>query len=101
MGYIFLDQGGAVAWSSKQQKDPALSSTEAELVTLTHSTTHTQAIKVLKHKLSYSSNNPILLLDNITGAITVSKDPRHALQLKHVQSCHFWVRSTIKGKLSK
>jgi hypothetical protein len=25
MGYIFLDQGGGVAWSSKQQKDPALS----------------------------------------------------------------------------
>ena len=96
MGYVFLDQGGAVAWSSKQQKDPALSSTEAELVALTHGATQAQALKVLKHEMGYGSVDPIVLLGDNTGAIAVSKDPRHASRLKHVQSRHFWVRNAIK-----
>jgi len=96
MGYVFLNQGGVVAWSSKQQKDPTLSPTEAELVALTHGATQAQALKVLKHKMGYGSNDPIVLLGDNTGAIAVLKDPRHASQLKHVQSCHFWVHNAIK-----
>lgn len=81
------------------QKDPALLSTEAKLFALTHGATQAQAIKILKRNMGYGSNDPIVLLGGNAGAIAASKDPCHALQLKHVQHCHFWVRNAIKVKI--
>jgi hypothetical protein len=74
------------SWCERGQRSP----------THPNGATQAQALKDLKQEMGCSGNDLIVLLGNNTEAITVSKDPRHALQLKHVQSCHFWVRNAIK-----
>ena len=76
--------GGPVAWSSKLQKVPALSSTEAEYMVLTDAMTEALWLRPLLTELNVLNDNPTDILVDNQGAINLSKNADFHKRTKHI-----------------
>src|SRR5260370_13060860 len=74
-GYAFLFCRAVIAWSVKKQPTLALSSTEAEYMTMTHSRKELVFIKHLFHDIGIPVPTPIPLLVDNQSAIALAENP--------------------------
>ena len=96
-GYIFTSCGGAVSWLSKKQPTTALSTTEAEYMSLTAAAQEAKWISnFLTEILSKKLNTIILHCDN-KGAIDLSKGIGYKARTKHISIKHHFIRECIEN----
>ena len=97
-GYLMTFSGEAISWQSKLQKCVALSTTEAEYITVAEGCKEMLWIKRLLHELGVKQEMYILLCDN-QSAIHLSKNSTFHSRSKHIDVRHHWIRDVLDEKL--
>ena len=94
-GYAIYLQGNLIAWKSKSQKSVALSSSEAEYISISEVTKDVLFIKQVLEFLEQDIKYPIIVrVDNI-GAIYMAENNMSNNQTKHVNTRYHFVREII------
>jgi hypothetical protein len=113
IGYIVTIAGGPVCWYSSRQKIIALSTYEAEYITLTEATKEAIWVKGFINDLNVSFNIPTvplevgshfttvpIFVDN-QAAIKLAYNPEFHKGSKHINTCYHFVREhTRNGDIS-
>ncbi len=73
-GNVFIMSGGAVAWSVKKQGSIALSTLEAEYISLSHATHHVIWHQMLVRELGFEPDHPFNLNNDNCGAIALTHE---------------------------
>jgi hypothetical protein len=95
-GFILSLFNGPVAWQASKQKTVTTSTTEAELLSLSHSAREVISIIQLFHQISFDLKQiPVILCDNQQSVRLIQAErPQLTTKLKHVDIHHFWLRQT-------
>lgn len=95
-GYIFLFQGAAISWSSKKQLTIALSSTEAEYMSLSTSAQEALWLKQLEEEFWPELKGiPITLYCDNQSAISISGKEIYHARSKHIDVRYHFVREKV------
>lgn len=97
--YVFINQGGAISWSSKRQPTVALSTTEAEYMALSSATQEALWLQQLGSELEPDLfQEPIdLFCDNKSAINLATTDAYHA-RTKHIDVRHHFLREKVEDK---
>ena len=95
--YSFHMGVGAVTWSSKKQYVVALSSTEAEYVTQTHTAKEAMYLRAFVQEIR-GLEKPIAINCDNQGAITLSKDNKFHAQTKHIDIRYHFIQEAVKDR---
>jgi hypothetical protein len=98
-GYVYLSNGGAISWGSKRQTTIALSTTEAEYVAISEAAREAMWLRYLYGEMGFVQKEPILLLGDNDGSISMAKNPQFHKRTKHVDIRWHWVRDLVKDGL--
>lgn len=113
-GYLFTYSPSIISWKSRRQRTVALSTTEAEYMSISDCSRHALWIKkvfeelnvslapnsVIKDSISvYSSNDAISIFNDNNGTIILTKDPVINDRSKHIDICYHFIREKVKEKL--
>ncbi|KAJ3507815.1 hypothetical protein NMY22_g16815 [Coprinellus aureogranulatus] len=94
-GYVFMSNGAAVGWSSKRQQMVALSSTEAEYISMCAAGQHLAWLRTFFEDIGHPQADPTTLFNDNQGAIALSKDPQYRSRTKHIQRKFHFVRDDL------
>jgi len=99
-GYTFILAGGAVSWSSKKQQTVALSTTEAEYMSLTQATKEGIWIQRFLEEIGFGSAapHPTTIYDDNQGCIALSRNSVYHARTKHIDVRHHFVREKVEAK---
>lgn len=97
-GYVFIFQSAAITWVTKKQKTVALSSTEAEFMSITAAIQESIWLKRLDAEINPESKNNILIMCDNRGAIQVAVNNNYSSRTKHVDIKTKFIRQKIDTK---
>ena len=99
-GYIYLHAGAIspVSWRSKKQATVALSTCEAEYVSVSHAVQEAKFLRQLKSDLTGIEPRKILLQTDNKSAIELAKNPINHQRSKHIDIKHHFIRDEIKSE---
>ncbi|XP_031782193.1 secreted RxLR effector protein 161-like [Nasonia vitripennis] len=92
-GYVFTMQGAAVSWNSKRQPTVALSSTEAEYLSLSAATQESVWLQRLTSQLLITRNEEPLVV-----YCDMSENSRFSARTKHTNVRHHFIKENIDNK---
>lgn len=99
-GYLFsLSNGGAICWSSKLQRTPALSSTEAEYMACSATAQEAVWLRRLVKSLGMVVDEPTLICQDNMGAQALTQDTVYHSRTKHIDVRHHYVRQLVEDKV--
>ncbi|EFZ03308.2 Integrase, catalytic core [Metarhizium robertsii ARSEF 23] len=93
-GYLMKLFNGAIMWQSSKQKTVTTSTTEAELLSLSHTARETISLYRLFQQIEFNPElQPRILCDNQQTVGLIQKErPQLTSKLKHVDIHNFWLR---------
>ena len=95
-GYLFQISGGAVSWRSKKQTCVALSTAEAEYITLASATQEAMWLRQLICDLNIDAGlQAIVLFEDNQSAISMSKNTQFHGRSKHISIKYHFVRDQV------
>jgi hypothetical protein len=96
-GYCFKLFNGAIQWQANRQKTVTLSTTEAELLALSHASKELQALDRLFNHISLDiDQRTVINCDNQQTVGIVTKElPKLSSKLRHVDIHQFWLRQEV------
>ena len=97
-GYAFLLCGGAISWSSKKQKTPALSTVEAEYMAASAATKEAMWWRTQIRGLGYDTSHATTLYSDSQGSISLSKNPDHHANTKHIALRYHFIRHHVSKR---
>ena len=97
-GYIFYLANGPISWKSKEQKTVALSSTEAEYMSLTAAAQEALHLRELLPIFSIDVSLPTVIYEDNEGALQLANNPVHHDKTKHINIKHHFIRETVASK---
>jgi len=97
-GYVFVYQHGAISWATKLQKTIALSSTEAELMSVVAATQEAIWLKRLVNELTGNKEQNIVLFCDNKGAIQIALNNSYSPRTKHVDIKAKFVHELIEKR---
>jgi hypothetical protein len=97
-GYIFYLANGPISWKSKEQKTVALSSTEAEYMSLTAAAQEALHLRELLPIFSIDVSTPTVIYEDNEGALQLANNPVHHDKTKHINIKHHFIRDTVASK---
>ncbi len=96
--FVFMIGGGAISWNSKQQPIITLSTTKVEYMVNTQATKETICISKLMMDLGYMEEKKVMVIRcNNQGAISLTKNPTHHAQTKHIDVQHHFVQEQVEN----
>jgi hypothetical protein len=97
-GYLFQLFGGPIDWRSTKQKTVTTSSTEAELLSLSHAAKETLWWKRLFHYILLDPGHMVTIdCDNQQTIRLLTKEtPKLNTKLRHVDIHHHWLRQEVQ-----
>src|ERR1035438_3988213 len=99
MGYLYISAGGAVSWTSKCQPSTALSTTEAEYMSVTQVAKEAIWLTVLLKELEVrTTEEPMIIKVDNQGSIHLAKYPEYHARTKHIDIQHHFIQETIEMK---
>jgi hypothetical protein len=98
-GYVFLVGGGAVTWRSKKQTTIALSSTEAEYISLSEAGREACWLRSLYEELGYTQIIPNIIKGDNNGSIAMAQNPQFHKRAKHIATRWHWIRDLVQNKI--
>ena len=90
-GYVFLSNAGTITWMSKKQAMVALSTTEAEYVVISEAACKATWLRHLYGELGFIQKEPVLLLGDNGGSISMTKNPQFHKRTKYINIRWHWV----------
>lgn len=98
-GYLFKMSNGAITWYSKRQPTVALSTAEAEYLSMSSAIQEALWLKQLASELDQSlANKSIKLKCDNQSALDLSKSDGFSNRTKHIDVRHHFIRDHIKNK---
>ena len=98
-GEIFQLGNNPISWRSKKQSIVALSSCEAEYVSLCSATQEVVWLRRLLSSVGFTQNNPTTIYEDNQGAICLSKNPKDHSRTKHVDVKYHYTRDVMEQKM--
>jgi hypothetical protein len=83
-GYVFVLAGGAVSWSSKLQRVVALSSSEAEFISIADAVAEAKYLRALLSELGCPQQGPTTIFEDNQGCIFMAKNDAFGKRTKHI-----------------
>jgi len=99
-GFVFLLNGGAVSWASKKQTSIALSTTEAEYMSMTQAAKEIIWLRVLLEELealTHIRQMSQLHRDN-QGALALARNPEYQTRTKHIDIQYHFIRELVTAE---
>jgi hypothetical protein len=93
-GFIFFF-GGPISWKSMLQKTVALSSTEAEFMSLVSEIQEGMWLLSLIQEMGIDVKKPIVLMEDNQGCIALANNPTQHGRTKHIDVKYFFIREKI------
>ena len=97
-GYTFHLGEGCITWQSKKQATVALSTSEAEFLSLSSATQEVKWLRTLLEELGFQQDIVELNQDN-TGCMGMVKKRNMPAKSKHIDIRHHFIHDAIKEKL--
>ena len=97
-GYIFQVDGTAISWRSWKQSCVALSTTEAEYITLSQAAQEAIWLRQLYTDLQGEPPEPITVYEDNQAAICLSKNPQSHGRSKHIEIKYHFIREQVNKK---
>lgn len=97
-GYVFTCQGGAISWNSRKQTTVALSSTEAEYLSLSAATQEAIWLRRLSMQLLIKEDAALQIFCDNKGAIDLSKNSKFSARTKHINVRHHFIKENIRNR---
>ena len=95
-GYLFLVSGGAVSWRSKKQTCVALSTAEAEYVTLANATQEALWMNQLITEMKNDTvPRAITIHEDNQSTISMARNPQYHGRSKHISIKYHFVRDHV------
>jgi hypothetical protein len=98
-GFIVILGSSPVAWSSKQQAVVALSSCEAEYISVTHCARDVLWFRNFLAELGYPQEDPTTIFCDNQGTVTCTHDPHAHSKMKHILICEHFIRDCVSKRL--
>lgn len=95
-GWVFMLGSGAIAWSSKKQPITALSSTEAEYISVTSAACEAVWLRRLLQDMNEKQACPTTLMCDNKSAISIARNPILHGRTKHIDTRYHFIRDLIK-----
>lgn len=100
-GYVFVSQGGAISWSTRKQRTPALSTTEAEYMAMTECIQEAMWLKYLNDELQPNANKSITIHCDNRGAVDLAKNNNFSNRTKHIDIKYRFISQAVRdGKVN-
>lgn len=97
-GYIFKLAGNTITWRSRKQPTVALSTAEAEYMSLAEAVQEALYLRQLLHELGYTQTEPTTIFIDNQSAIKIAENPVQHQRTKHIDIKHHLVRDNIQNK---
>lgn len=98
-GFTFLLAGSPVTWDSRKQRTVALSSTEAEYMSLTEGTKEALYLCKFLDELNFKDFDSITIFSDNMGAIKIAENPVFHNRSKHIDIKHHFVREVLESQV--
>lgn len=95
-GFVFFMADAVVSWVSRRQKTVALSTADAEYMTLSDSSRQLAWLRSFQQELGFKHNSPTPLCADNQGAIFLAVNPAHDRRTKHIDIRYHFVREYIE-----
>ena len=95
-GYIFQVFGNTISWNTKKQSTISLSSTEAELIALTHASKEALWLSSLLDEIGIESK-PVTIFEDNQPCISLVHENRISQRIKHIDIKYLFIRDHIKN----
>uniref|UniRef100_A0A1X7STY0 Reverse transcriptase Ty1/copia-type domain-containing protein n=1 Tax=Amphimedon queenslandica TaxID=400682 RepID=A0A1X7STY0_AMPQE len=101
LGYLFKLSGASISWRSRKQSCVALSTAEAEYISLATAGQEAIWLSQLINELKRGTEKPVTLYEDNQAAICLSKNPQFHGRSKHIAIKYHFIRDEIqKGTLT-
>lgn len=100
-GNVFQVFGGTVSWMTRKQATVALSSTEAEYVSLSNAMCEAIWLRNLILELGVKLQHPVPLFEDNQSCICIAEEPRDHKRMKHVDIRYNFIREKLQEGLFK
>ena len=97
-GYLFQLAGSTISWRSQRQSVVALSTTEAEYISLSSATQEAIWLRRLMGDLGLDAFEPTVMFEDNQSAICLAKNPSNHSRAKHVDIKYHFIREAIEKK---
>ena len=97
-GYLFQLGGGIISWRSKRQNIVALSSTEAEYISLTLASQKAIWLRRLLSSIGFKQSTAMTLYEDNQGALGLSRNPINHARTKHIDIKYHFIREAVESK---
>ena len=99
-GYVFTMAGGPVSWSSKRQATVALSTTEAEYMSLMHAAQQVLWMYSFMSEVGLTRKFPAILHGDNASSIALTLNTKGHTRAKHIDIRHHYIRERVSnGKI--
>ena len=98
-GYVSMIGNSCISWRSKRQSIIALSSTEAEYVSLSYATQEVVWLRQLLSNIGFKQTEPTKLYEDNQGAIGLSKNPKLNSRTNHIDIKFHYVREGVETSI--
>ncbi|KAF7353204.1 Gag-Pol polyprotein [Mycena sanguinolenta] len=100
-GYVFVMAGAPVSWSSKRQATVALSTVEAEYISLTRAAQQQKWMYSWMEEVGLKQELPGTLYCDNRGAVDLTKNTKAHSKVKHIDIRHHFIRELVQmGELN-
>ena len=95
-GYLFQIGNGTVSWKTRRQSIVALSSTEAEYVSLSYAAQETIWMRNLLESIGFQQLDPTMISEDNQGAIALVGNPGNHPWTKHISIKYHFIREAVE-----
>ena len=99
-GYVFKVGSSTISWRSKRQPVVALSSTEAEYISLCMASQEATWLRNLLKSINFNQEDATTLFEDNQGAIALAKNPKDHSKTKHIDIKYNYVIKQWKKRVS-
>ncbi|XP_036327398.1 secreted RxLR effector protein 161-like [Rhagoletis pomonella] len=100
-GYVFVLQGGAISWATRKQPTIALSSTEAEFMSMVAAIQEALWLKRFEGELFADATPSIQLNCDNQGAIKLATNNNYHARTKHIDVKNYFIREKLAEDIIK
>ena len=99
-GSVFVLNGGVVSWASKKQSSIALSTTEAEYMSMTQVSKEIIWLRVLLEELGALTHirQMFQLYGDNQGTLALARNPEYHARTKHIDIQYHFIRELVKAE---
>lgn len=95
-GFLIFNSG-PIVWRSKLQTTVALSSSEAEIVSLSACAVEVCFVKKLYREIEGTGYDAVPIYEDNRGAVLISNNPGAYTNMKHVETRHFFCKDAVES----